>query len=54
VLEASKEKGGYCILKIESCCVFAGHINLMRDKQLLENVILTSRKMTTHTLILQR
>ena len=38
VLEASKENGRYCILKTKGCCVFAGHINLKKDKQLLKIV----------------
>ena len=49
VLEASKEDEGSCILKIDNCCVFAGHVNLREDKKLLETVILTGEKMTTHS-----
>ncbi len=43
--EASKENGRYCILKTKGCCVFAGHINLKKDKQLLKTV----EEMTTHS-----
>lgn len=32
VLEASKEDERYFILKTESCCVFAGHIDLREGK----------------------
>lgn len=45
VLEASKENGKYCISKTEGCCVFAGHIELRKDKQLLKII----EEMTTHS-----
>lgn len=35
VLEASKEDGRYCVFKINDCCMFASHIDLRKDKQLL-------------------
>ena len=49
MLEASKENGRYCILKTEGCCVFAGHIDLRKDKQLLKTVVLIDEEMTTHS-----
>ena len=49
VLKASKENERYCILKTESCCVFAGHIDLSKDKKLLETIILIDEEMTTHS-----
>ena len=45
MLEASKQNGRYCILKTEGCFVFAGHIDLRKDKQLLKTV----EEMTTHS-----
>lgn len=36
-------------LKTEGCCVLAGHIDLRKDKQLLETVVLTDEEMTTHS-----
>lgn len=45
VLEASKENRRYCILKTKGCCVFAGPIDLRKDKQLLKIV----QEMTTHS-----
>lgn len=50
MLEASKEDGRYnCVFKIDGCCMFASHIDLRKDKQLLEIVILTCEEMTTHS-----
>ena len=48
MLEASKEDERYCILKTEIRCVFASYENMREDKKLLETIILTGGKMTTH------
>lgn len=49
MLEASKENGRYCILKTKGCCVFVGHIDLRKDKQLLKTVVLIDEEMTTYS-----
>jgi len=49
VLEASKEDERYFIFKTKNYCVFAGYVNLRENKQLLETVISTGGKMTTHS-----